>query len=174
MKVSLFFTVPKDEPVLTKLIKFFQGLKTSHCVIVFPSDYGKRLVYESKGLGESIISFENMLVDNYIVEEFEIVLPEGFEIKNLFNHIYERIGYHYGYGQLVGYGWCLIMKKIFKKEVANPLKDGERSTTCHEACAITLRDVFKFTELNGLIFDNLDLKWFYDFCNKNEKLIRIK
>lgn len=174
MNIKLVFTVPKEETILTKIIKFFQGIPTSHCQIIFPSDYGKRLVYESKGLGEHLVSFENMIEDNYIVQEFEIVLPEGFEIKNLFNHIYERIGYHYGYGQLIGYGWCLFMKKIFKKDVQNPFKDGEKSTTCHESSAIALRDVFKFTELNGLVFDNLDLKWFYKFCNKNERLIRVK
>ena len=172
MKVSLFFTVPKDEKIVTKLIKFFQGLNASHCSIIFPSDYGKRLVYESKGLGEGLISFNNMMIDNYVIDEFEIILPEGFEIKSLFNHIYERIGYHYSYGQLIGYGWCLVVKKIFNKDVSNPFKNGERSTTCHEACLIALRDVFKFTELNGLTFDNLDLKWFYEFCIKNEKLIR--
>lgn len=173
MKVIVSFTAPKKSNLITETIFFFQGLKTSHSVVIFPSDYGKRLVYESKGLGERLISYENLLEDNFEVNSFEVILPEGLKDSEVFNHVYERIGYHYSYLQLVGYAYCVFMKKLFNKTVQNPFKDGEKHTTCHETVMIFLRDVCKFDELKGLNFDNLDLKWFYDFCHTSQKMKKV-
>lgn len=152
------------DKLLSKIIRFIQGLPVSHSFIEYESVYYQStMVYEAKGLNTYIVNLNH--VDGRTVYEFEATVSAEQHF-NIMKFIHEDAGVPYAWKQLFGFIYIKLCKKIGLK-VRNPWP--QKGKVCSESCAEILVRFFGVTPDVG--YDDMDLVW---LINKLHSLPQFK
>lgn len=156
--IIIGFSKPKAwfEP-FSWLIRLVTWSPFSHAYIKYFNPYAQKwIVFQASGLKLNFVEksrFEN--IEN-IYSEFEIPISESAKL-NTVQFAIDSIGESYGFLQVVGFGFVLIMK-VFGKKVKNPFY-----TTSSFFCSELVSQILN--EINGSDLDvsSMSPKDLYDY-----------
>lgn len=112
--ITLVFTTTNSW--LSKLIRFFTKGRSSH-VMVGIKVYDQDMFLHCTSGGVQVTPREKWLKGSTLVAEYEIVPDVTSGVKQAFRLLNDN----YDYPALLGYAWLLVMWRLFKKKVKNPL-----------------------------------------------------
>lgn len=154
------------------LIRWFQNTDYSHCALKFDVDL-HRMVYDSRGFFNNLQNAKYFYKSYDDVKVWKIMVTEE-ERQKIINRIYERVGTPYGYLQIVGIAWQLIVRKLFNKRVKNPFFNGYNESICSEEFARIMVEDVQTTILDIDGFDSADLLWVEEKLSHNDRFVRMK
>ena len=131
------------------------------------------MAYDSRGFYNNLQNAKYFYKSYDDIKVWRISVTEE-ERQKIMNRIYERSGTPYGYLQIIGIAWQLIMLRLFGKRVKNPFFNGYEESICSEEFARIMVEDVQTTILDIDGFDYADLLWVEDKLSNNDRFVRIK
>lgn len=126
-----FFFSDNTGSWISKAIKFFGGSTHSHTGMLIDDT----LTFEATEFGCSIRRWGHRYLDkpqmSYEVYQFNPKYQDALD-QALSDVINEVVDTPYGWGQLFGFIWVWVVKKVTGKSIKNPVKDGKGNIICTE------------------------------------------
>lgn len=127
MKIVFGFSRPKQERVLSKLIRCIEKRDFSHSYVRLSDPSGLDIIFQASGLAVNLCLAENFRKDETIVEEYEITLDDSSK-EVVWEYVMDQLGKPYSVNQLI---WILI-KKVFGIRLSH---NDDDSVICSENSA---------------------------------------
>ena len=154
----------KKFPIMSWLIRLFQGTEFSHVYLRRDSDSTGEYVYQASGSMVNYMGIDTFFKYHRVVEEFEIEIPKEVWKKVLKNILIKYAGRPYGKKQIPAIALAQFGIR------ADSLQDGEYAFICSEIVAEILHEanVVKKEEWDK----SVDLVTPKDIYNKLEELFK--
>ncbi len=121
------------------LIRLVTWSSYSHAYIKYYNPYADRWeIFQASGLKVNFIGNAMFNSEEIICGEFQIPISDATKLSTV-QYAIDKVGSPYGIGQVVGFGWVLLMR-LFGKNVKNPLHSAS-SFVCSELVGDILEEI---------------------------------
>jgi hypothetical protein len=167
-KLTIGFSRPKDKafPILSWLIRLFEGTPFSHVYVKNETRYGIDLIYQASGVQVNFVNCDLFHQNHKTVREFELmVTDEAFD--KYMHFALKNVGKPYSLLQVVG----IFLYSVFPIK-DNPFRNGDSAYVCSELVSEILYEAGKFNH-DKRAFDKLTPKHVYEYCLKNFEKVAV-
>lgn len=170
-EVYFHMTKPQKPLPISWLIMYLQGTDFSHCCLEM-SHHGRSIVYDSKGLQNNIQASFLFWRVNKVVRTYRVIVTEE-EYDLIFDRLLRRAGTPYGWKQILGMAWQVIVRRLTGKRIPNPAANDYAASVCSEELArIAVEDIQAFN-LDLPSYDSADLAWIEGKIKQNGRFTRM-
>jgi hypothetical protein len=137
-RVYIGLSTPKNESILTKLIKMLLRTKYSHCYVRWETSWGFDAIYEASGVSVKFVGGDIWHKKNVIHKEWALDISLRTFHDKFLSHLMSISGTQYGVKQLVQLGIALMFRTK-----GGVTKDKKNTMICSELIYYVLTEVFE-------------------------------
>lgn len=166
-KLIIGFSKPKGFRIVSKLIRWVDGVPFSHTYIRWYSTFFDRdIIYQASGSAVNFMEGKRFDSSNDTIDVFEFDINDNTHIK-IIQFAMDNSGIKYSIKQLIGLGIVRLVS-LLGFQIKNPFSNGRSSYVCVELVSQVLIDYLNYNINKDL--DEMTLKDAYDLLKKSREL----